>query len=60
MFYPAGLEQLTEEILAREDIRPVTYSSKKYEDLLNKGWLFAMILGLLSLEWFLRKRAGSY
>ncbi len=60
MFYPAGLEQLTEEILAREDIRPVTYSRKKYEDLLNKGWLFALILGLLSLEWFLRKRAGSY
>jgi hypothetical protein len=38
----------------------VTYTRKKYEDLLNKGWLLALITGLLTLEWFLRKRAGSY
>ena len=60
MYYPSDLDQLTRDIQAREDIRPVTFTSKKYEDLLNKGWLFAVILGLLTMEWFLRKRAGSY
>ena len=60
MFYPSDLNQLSENILEREDIRPVTYTRKKYEDLLNKGWVLALIIGLLTMEWFLRKRAGSY
>jgi len=60
MVYPSDLDLLAENILAREDIRPVTYTRKKYEDLLNKGWVLALIIGLLTLEWFLRKRAGSY
>ncbi|MCK9399260.1 MAG: hypothetical protein M0Q51_04625 [Bacteroidales bacterium] len=60
MVYPSDLDLLAENILAREDIRPVTYTRKKYEDLLNKRWVLALIIGLLTLEWFLRKRAGSY
>jgi len=60
MIYPSGMDQLAENILARDDIRPITWSRKKYEDLLNKGWVLALIVGLLTMEWFLRKRAGSY
>jgi hypothetical protein len=60
MYFPSGMDQLAADIMARDDIRPVTYARKKYEDLLNKGWLLALIIGLLTMEWFLRKRAGSY
>jgi len=60
MFYPDELDLLAENILDREDIRPVAYSQKKYEDLLNKGWVLFLIIGLLTMEWFMRKRAGSY
>ncbi|MDX9906779.1 MAG: hypothetical protein RBS55_09360 [Bacteroidales bacterium] len=60
MFYPADLDKLSSAILEREDIRPLTYTGKKYEDLLNKSWILVLILGLLTLEWFIRKRAGSY
>jgi hypothetical protein len=60
VFYPDELSLLSDQIRARDDIRPVTYARKKYEDLLNKGWVLAIILGLLTMEWFLRKRAGSY
>jgi hypothetical protein len=60
MVYPSDMDLLAENILAREDIRPVTWSRKKYEDLLNKGWVLVLIIGLLTLEWFLRKRAGTY
>lgn len=60
MVYPSNMDLLAENILARDDIRPVTYTRKKYEDLLNNGWVVALILGLLTMEWFLRKRAGSY
>jgi hypothetical protein len=60
LYYPSDLEKLADNIIARDDIRPVSYTRKKYEDLLNKGWLLALITGLLAMEWFLRKRAGSY
>lgn len=60
MFFPGQYNDLIEDIKSRDDIRPVTFTRKKYEDLLNKGWLLAVILGLLTLEWFLRKRAGGY
>jgi hypothetical protein len=54
------LDDLGEELLKREDIRPVTYARKSYEDLINKWWVVALIIGFLTLEWFLRKRAGGY
>ncbi len=60
MVYPSNMNLLADNILARDDIRPVSYTRKKYEDLLNKGWVLALIVGLLTLEWFMRKRAGSY
>lgn len=60
MYYPGQLDALADDLLKREDIRPVIYARKKYDDLLNKPWLIALIIGLLSLEWFLRKRGGSY
>jgi hypothetical protein len=60
MVYPSNMDSLADNILARDDIRPVSFTKKKYEDLLNKGWVLALIIGLLTLEWFLRKRAGSY
>ena len=60
MVYPSNMDLLADNILARDDIRPVSYTRKKYEDLLNQGWVLALIVGLLTLEWFLRKRAGSY
>lgn len=60
MYYTDELALLADDILGRDDIRTVTYSRKKYEDVLNKTWVLILILSLLALEWFLRKRAGSY
>lgn len=60
MFFPSDLDNLAQDILSRDDIRPVSYTRKTYKDLLNSGWLLALILGLFTLEWFFRKRAGGY
>jgi hypothetical protein len=60
MVYPVDLSQLATEISGREDIRPVSYTRKKFTELLSEWWLFAVITALLATEWFLRKRAGSY
>ncbi len=60
MFLPGEIDRLAEEILSRDDIRPVTFSRKIYKDLLTDWRLLTLVLMLLTAEWFLRKRAGSY
>lgn len=60
LIYPQNLDQLAEKLQTREDVKSVSYSEKKLDDLLNLKWIFALILALLSIEWFVRKRNGVY
>ncbi|MCW3072761.1 MAG: hypothetical protein JWO44_2651 [Bacteroidetes bacterium] len=60
MIYPAAMGQLAEKLNAREDIKSVSYSEKKLNDLVNLKWIFFVILALISAEWFMRKRNGAY
>ncbi|HEY0030039.1 MAG TPA: hypothetical protein VGC65_04725 [Bacteroidia bacterium] len=60
LVYPANLQQLSEKLNMREDIKAVSYSEKKLRDVINLKWIFFLILALLSAEWFMRKRNGAY
>ncbi len=60
MVYPRNMDELVKKINAREDIRPVSYYHKQFSDLIGNLWVFLLILGLLTAEWFLRKRSGVY
>ena len=60
MFYPNELSKLKDELLKRDDLASVSYVQTKLEELLNKKWIFFLILLLLGAEWFMRKRSGSY
>lgn len=60
MIYPAGMAAIPEKLKARNDIRTVVYSEKRLSELVNIFWVFLFILALLSAEWFIRKRGGSY
>jgi len=60
MFYPRALDDLRKKIMEREDIRPVSYTQKRFIDFSGNAWLFLLILALLSAEWFIRKRSGVY
>ena len=60
LFLPQNLEQLAEAINKREDIKSVSYTQNKLSDLINLKWIFFILLGLLSVEWFMRKRNGAY
>ncbi len=44
----------------REDIKTITYSEKRYWELVNVFWVFIIVLAILATEWFLRKFNGSY
>jgi hypothetical protein len=60
MFYPNELSKLKELLLSRDDMKTITYSHYKLRDMVDVKAIFFILLALLSLEWFLRKRAGSY
>ena len=54
------LERLTELIASREDVRNVIYEQTWFKEAIHLRWLFALILLLLAVEWFVRKRSGTY
>lgn len=60
LFFPEQIEQLRQEIDNNDDIVAVSYSSKQLRDVIHLKWLFFLIVGLLSAEWFLRKFYGNY
>jgi len=44
----------------RKDIKTITYSEKRYLELVNVFWVLLIILAVLAAEWFIRKFNGSY
>ncbi len=52
-------EQLAQ-IIAAKKTKPMLFATTQTEPLLNKKWLFFLIAGFLSLEWFLRRYSGAY
>jgi len=59
MLYPNQISSLADLIRKNENIKTVVYEDKHYSDIIDVKWVFILILGLLSLEWFLRKREGE-
>jgi len=59
MLQPSQVKQLANLIRKNENIKTVVYEDKHYSDIIDVKWVFVMILGLLALEWFLRKREGE-
>ena len=60
LFLPKNVKKLINEIRENDNIKPVSYSEKKSEALINFKLLFFIILILLAAEWFLRKYHGGY
>ncbi len=60
MVLPQNLNELKRMIDEREDIKPVIYTQKKFNEILNFPYLLILLIIILSLEWFIRKRAGAY
>lgn len=59
-FYLDDVDRLIEELRKRDDIKAISYAQTRLTDLINNKWVFFLLLALLSAEWFIRKRNGSY
>lgn len=60
LFYPKQLDDLLDAIKENENIVPVSYTDKKLRDVIALKWVFFLLLGLLTTEWFFRKFFGHY
>ncbi|MBV8390912.1 MAG: hypothetical protein JO080_14000 [Mucilaginibacter sp.] len=59
MLQPSQIGRLADLIRKNENIKTVVYEDKRYSDLIDLKWIFILIVGLLSAEWFVRKREGE-
>ncbi len=46
--------------LTENPIKPVIYTTSKTRSVINLKWIFFTLLGLLILEWFIRRYFGAY
>jgi len=60
VYLPGQMSEMESSIRDNEDIKPLIYTSKRITELIDLPWLLALVIGLLTLEWFVRKRSGSY
>ncbi|MFZ4547259.1 MAG: hypothetical protein ACOYN4_07485 [Bacteroidales bacterium] len=60
MIYPAQLDKIEELLSARDDMKTIAYAQKRFADLVSLLPYLLLLIGLLSAEWFIRKRNGSY
>jgi hypothetical protein len=58
-YYPNQLNNIGESLKQR-DIKPVVYSTSKTRSVIHLKWIFFLLLGLLTMEWFLRRYHGGY
>ncbi|MFP5078864.1 hypothetical protein [Pedobacter sp. JCM 36344] len=59
MYMPKDLMKILKDIERNDEIKTLSYEDRKYEELINFKWLFVMIMLLLTMEWFFRKRNGE-
>ncbi|HQW57254.1 MAG TPA: hypothetical protein PK076_14060, partial [Saprospiraceae bacterium] len=56
----AQIGDLAKMITADDSIKPVIKKNFKADPLINFKWIFGVLIGLLGLEWFMRRYAGRY
>ena len=59
LVYPKEIKNIVQLIDNNEQVKTISYSENSYDDLINLKWFFALLMLLISFEWFLRKRNGE-
>jgi len=59
-YYITDIQNLTKDLDEDSRITSISRQETRYDDLINLKWLFFSILGLITIEWILRKVFGGY
>jgi len=60
LIYPGNISSALTALKNSERAAPVSYSTEILSSLLNLGWPLFLVILLLAIEWFIRKRTGHY
>lgn len=60
MFYPSTMNKISSTISQNSTISSIIYEEHDLKDWIQIKWIFFVLILLLALEWFLRKRNGAY
>ncbi len=60
MVTPSNITSLSTSIKNKGNVKPVIYESTKTRSIINLRWILFILLGILTLEWFLRRYFGNY
>ncbi len=60
LLYPDQIEQIPQLIEEKGTVKPINYSTTKTRSVINLKWIFFLLLGLISVEWFFRRYLGGY
>lgn len=58
--YPDDMMQLLQMLESKDEIKTVVSQKKIYSEIIHLKWIFALLLLLLTFEWFFRRWLGSY
>lgn len=53
-------ENIADELLSANTLKPILYDTTTTKSAIDLKWIFALLILLLSAEWFIRKWSGSY
>ncbi len=53
-------EKIADELLSANTLKPVLYDTTTTQSAIDLKWIFALLILLLSAEWFVRKWSGGY
>ena len=59
LFYPNQADELIKTIKQNASIKPIIYKQEEVKSWINLKWIFFIVLGFLTVEWFVRKWNGS-
>ena len=60
MVYPKDMVSIADSIKAKQNLKPILYTTTKTQTAMNLKGLFFILMTLLSIEWFARRYFGSY
>jgi hypothetical protein len=60
MLLPGQLLELQRQLESEDKLKPVLYDRIITSNILDFKWILAMLIALLSIEWFVRKWSGGY
>jgi hypothetical protein len=60
LVYPSEMNSIAELIRSKESVKPIIFLTDQTKPLIHLKWLFFLLLGLLTTEWFLRRYFGGY